>query len=466
MTNSARGAARRITLGATMNPFRRFLIALLVCSALAFAILGTVIDHVLSRQMLDREGVLSSEAVRLLAHHHLSPEKFRDCLQGGEPGTLEHITDHFTSIPEILYVKIYDEQGTIVWSIDPREIGSNSPDNLELRAALNGHTDIKFGRVKSEHAFMAEWFNLADLIEVYVPLTGPDGQTYAVVELYKDMESFAGDVARARLIVWASCAGIGILLFVVLARVFQSARHRERELSQRTKDAEAQLLQGEKLRLAGEMAAAIAHEINNPLGILMGKAHELRATFKEKGIVQQENFDVFIREIGRIRDVSRSLLLLARRSDPVLEPTDINQVLREIQSFVAPSFARANITIVSEPTAALPQVKADANQLKQVLLNLLQNAKDAMPGGGTINLRTGALDGAVYAEVADSGVGIAPQDIERVFDPFFSTKMRNQGVGLGLSVSYRIVNGHGGEIEVSSELGHGSVFRVVIPALA
>ena len=132
---------------------------------------------------------------------------------------------------------------------------------------------------------------------------------------------------------------------------------------------------------------------------------------------------------------------------------------------MGPSFARAHVTIVPENDTPVPLVQADANQLKQVFLNLLQNAKDAMPRGGTIRLRTRDDGGRVHIEVTDSGAGIAPDIIDRIFDPFFSTKKNGDGSGLGLSVSYGIINGHGGSIKVNSELGHGSTFRVVLPAL-
>lgn len=132
---------------------------------------------------------------------------------------------------------------------------------------------------------------------------------------------------------------------------------------------------------------------------------------------------------------------------------------------MGPSFARAHVTIVPENDTPVPLVQADANQLKQVFLNLLQNAKDAMPSGGTIRLRTRDDGGRVHIEVTDSGAGIAPDIIDRIFDPFFSTKKNGDGSGLGLSVSYGIINGHGGSIKVNSELGHGSTFRVVLPAL-
>ena len=451
-----------------MDPFWRFLIALLVCSAVAFTVLGGVADRLLTQQMLNREAQVSAEAVRLLAGAHLDPARFRSALARGDLGPIVRLGRYFTTIPEILDVKIYDSHGTVVWGSDAREVGTNHVGEKAVARAIAGELQVDAGVFKLKDRFITGHYDGGRPLKVYVPVSAANSRPYAVIEIDKAPVTFARDLAQARRMLWASSLGVGILLFVALARVFLRARKTEMKLNVRTREAESQLIHGEKLRLMGEMAAVIAHEINNPLGILMGKAHELRVAIAEGSVqqVSRDDFDIFIQEIGRIRDVSRSLLLLARKSDFVFEPTDVNEVLRDTERFVSQSFARASVNIVNELDSALPKVKADANQLKQVFLNLLQNAKDAMPQGGTIKLRTGSTGGKVYVEVADSGGGIPPENMARIFDPFFSTKLHRQGAGLGLSVSHRIVDGHEGNIEVHSELGHGSVFRVVFPALA
>ncbi len=450
-----------------LDPFGRFLLAVLLCSILAFAILGAAVDRLLTRNVLDREARVTAEAVRLLANLDLTAAQFHSAVAGNDLGVFAHVVQHLTSIPEIIRIKIYDAQGTIVWSDEPRAIGQNFRGNHELAEALEGEIEVEMGLLKAEHVFEAEHYDERRLLEVYVPLSSPDGKVYGVFEVYKHPVTFFHNLDAARRMLWLVSIGVGAALVVSLARVFLRARRTETELNARTREVEAQLVQAEKLGVVGEMAAAVAHEINNPLGIMMAKASELQSVADQRGCPQlcREDFGALGREIARIGEVVRSLLLFARKSEMMLAPTDVNEVLRQTARFVEPSFGRANVTIVPETATTLPLVRADANQLQQVFLNLLQNAKDAMPQGGTIRLRSHAENGRVSIEVIDSGTGIAREIINRIFDPFFSTKQRGDGSGLGLSVSYGIIKGHGGNIEVSSEVGHGSVFRVVLPAL-
>jgi signal transduction histidine kinase len=451
-----------------LDPFGRFLVAVLLCSGLAVAVLGGAVDRLLTRNVLDREARVTAEAVRLLANLDLTAEQFHSAVTNEEPWVFQHVVKHLTSIPEIMRIKIYDAQGTIVWSDEARAIGMNFRDNHELAEALEGEIEVEMGLLKAEHVYEAERYDERRLLEVYVPLLSPDGTVYGVFEVYKHPVTFFRNLDAARRMLLFISLAVGAALFASLARIYLRARRTEIGLHARNREIEAQLVQAEKLGVVGEMAAAIAHEINNPLGILMGKVRELQSVADQRGCPEicREDFGAFGRELARIGEVLRGLLLFARKSEMRLAPTDVNQVVGETVRFAGPSFARADVTIVHENHAPVPLVRADANQLKQVFLNLLQNAKDAMPQGGTIRLRTQANNGQVNVEVIDSGTGIPPEIVNRIFDPFFSTKQRGDGSGLGLSVSYGIIKAHGGNIEVNSQLGHGSVFRVVLPALA
>jgi signal transduction histidine kinase len=450
-----------------LDPFQRFLAAVLLCSTLAIAILGAAVDYLLTRNLFDREAQVTAEAVRVLTNLDLTPEQFRFVASNNKAWAFAHLAEHLTSIPEITHVKIYDGQGTAVWSDEWQWMQQNERRNPQLAAALKGQTEVEMGAPEALHSHQAERADGRRVLQVYVPMVAPGGKVYAVFEVSKNPTTFFRNLDSARRMLWLISLGVGAVLFALLARIFLRARRTEMGLQQRNRDIEAQLIQAEKLSVVGEMAAAIAHEINNPLGIMMGKARELRSMSDDRGCPQlcHEDFDVIGREIGRIGEVVRGLLLFARKSETSLATIDVNHVLRETTRFVAPSFARAKVTIVPEHYDPLPLVRADANQLKQVFLNLLQNAKDAMPEGGTIRLRTVPDNGRVTVEVIDSGTGIPPEIIGRVFDPFFSTKKNGDGSGLGLSVSYGIIKAHGGGIEVSSEVGHGSVFRVVLPTL-
>jgi signal transduction histidine kinase len=466
-----RACDRTVTVRAKirLDPFQRFLAAVLLCSALAIAVLGAAVDHLLTRNLFDREAQVTAEAVRVLTILDLTPEQFRFVASNNKTWAFTHLAQHLTSIPEIRHVKIYDaEEATAVWSDEWQWMQQDEQSNPELTAALKGQTEVEMRTPTALRSHEAGGSDGHRTLQVYVPMISPDGKVYAVFEVSKNPVTFFRNLDSARRMLWLISSGVGIVLVVLLAHIFLRARRTEMALHTRNREVEAQLIQAEKLSVVGEMAAAIAHEVNNPLGIMMGKTRELQAMTNERGCPQvcREDFDVFGREIGRIAEVVRSLLLFARKSETTLAATDVNQVLRETVRFVGPSFARANVAIVPEHYDALPLVRADANQLKQVFLNLLQNAKDAMPDGGSIRLRTLSQNGRINVEVIDTGTGVPPEIIGRLFDPFFSTKKAGDGSGLGLSVSYGIIRAHGGSIEVSSEVGHGSIFRVVLPTLA
>lgn len=452
----------------SLGPFQRFLAAVLLCSMLAVAVLDIAIDRLLTRNLLDREAQVTAEAVRVLANVDLTPAQFRFAAVNRKTLAFAHLVAHLTSIPEIKQVRIYDATGTIVWAADGDWNQEQPFTNPELTAALQGEVETDVGVGKARHSVRRLATGGERLLDVYVPLVDGSRQVYAVFEITKAPQTFFRNLASARHFLWLISFGVGASLFLMLARIFLHAQRTEMRLQAQNRDIEAQLVQAEKLSVVGEMAAAIAHEINNPLGILMGKTRELHTAAETHGCPQlcREDMDVLGRELGRIGEVVRGLLLFARKSDGAVAATDINQVLSETARFVEPSFSRARVMIVPESQRDLPLVLADSNQLKQVFLNLLQNAKDAMPEGGTIRLRTAANNGHVHIDVIDSGTGIPPEIMERLFDPFFSTKTNGSGSGLGLSVSYGIVKAHGGSIEVSSTVGHGSVFRVVLPALA
>lgn len=458
---------KKVKLLRSVGPFQRFLAAVLFCSMLAIVGLGFAVDRLLTRNLFDREAQVTAEAVRVLANVDLTPAQFRFAAANRRTGAFAHLAMHLMSIPEILQVRIYDSDGTIVWTTEGDWAPGQPYANPELAAALKGDSGVNIGAAKVRHSLRAVEGG-HHIVDVYVPLVNEGGKVYAVFELSKHPVTFFRAVASARRMVWFISLGVGAVLVLLLARIFLHAERNEMRLQAENREIEAQLVQAAKLSVVGEMAASVAHEINNPLGILTGTTNELRAAAGRHGCPQlcREDLAILDREIWRIAQVVRDLLLFARKSDRALVPTDINQVLEGTARFVKPSFERAQVTLVPEYHPRPLRVLADDNQLKQVFLNLLQNAKDAMPEGGTIRLRTSQENGHVQVEVIDSGTGIPPENIGRLFEPFFSTKRSANGSGLGLPVSRGIVSAHGGRIEVSSTVGHGSVFRVVIPALA
>jgi signal transduction histidine kinase len=240
--------------------------------------------------------------------------------------------------------------------------------------------------------------------------------------------------------------------------------HLRRQLAE-VQRVQQQLIQASKLGAIGELAAAVAHEVNNPLTGILGFSELLLVEMPPEDTRRAE-VSVIHDEAMRARSIIRSLLDFARPRTPQRVDTDLNALAGSAVELVRYRAQEAQIH-VDEDYGELPSVQIDPDSFKQVLLNLYTNAIEAMPDGGTMSISTRVLDGRVAIAVADSGIGIDRGTRDRIFTPFFSARARGgYGTGLGLAVSLNIVQGHGGTIEFQSEPGHGSVFTVWLPVTA
>jgi signal transduction histidine kinase/DNA-binding NarL/FixJ family response regulator len=244
------------------------------------------------------------------------------------------------------------------------------------------------------------------------------------------------------------------------SRLYEAEKQQVAEL----KRTQAQLIQSTKLAAIGELAANIAHEINNPLTSVLGFASYL-AEQVPPGQPWREELDLIQEEAGRARDIVRDLLHFSRQREFIPQITDLNVVLEQTLAMVRRQGALDSITLQEDYAPGLAPVEIDVPRIKQVFLNLINNAVYVMRDrGGSLTIRSSASGDMVQVEVIDTGTGIAPEHMHRIFEPFFTTKPEVSGTGLGLSVSLGIVESHGGVIEVQSELGKGSTFTVKLPA--
>ena len=223
----------------------------------------------------------------------------------------------------------------------------------------------------------------------------------------------------------------------------------------------------EKLASLGVFAAGIAHEIRNPLTAIKVRLFSLKASH-HPGTSDHEDLEVIENEIDRLERIVRDFLQFARPSEPNLQPLSAAKLLRDTAGLLATDLAKRSVTLKLD-LGTEETVQADADKMKQVLINFVQNAADSMESGGTITLRTrlskqilqGRNVRAVVLDIADSGKGIPPDVQKRLFDPFFTTK--ETGTGLGLSIAARIVEKHGGAINYQTQLNHGTTFSIVLP---
>ena len=249
------------------------------------------------------------------------------------------------------------------------------------------------------------------------------------------------------------------------ADLIQTLEARVEERSHQVLKARAEAARGEKLASIGMLASGIAHELNNPLTGVLTFTTLLRKK-AQPGTQDAEDLDLVIRETRRCAGIIKRLLDFAREKVPVKGLFELNHVVRDTVAFVERSANLEQVEIALQLDAGLPPVFGDADLIKQVVLNIVVNAQQAISGPGRVVVTTRHLPGTpaqAEIEIADTGCGIPPEHLPHIFDPFFTTKEVGKGTGLGLSVSYGIIRSHGGDIEVESTPGTGSTFRVRLP---
>jgi two-component system, NtrC family, sensor kinase len=239
----------------------------------------------------------------------------------------------------------------------------------------------------------------------------------------------------------------------------------EKRVEERTKELQGMqdyLLQSEKLRSLGKMAAGVAHEINNPLTSILINTH-LMLEKLEKRHEFYENLSLIAEETARCTQIVKGLLEFARQNPPQKTYTNVNDIIEKTTQLLENQASFQNVRIVRDLDPSLPAIKLDRNKIQQVFWNLLLNACEAMPKGGQLTLSDSLSVDKKWIEVrvADSGVGIPKENVNRLFDPFFTTK--SSGTGLGLAVTYGIIQQHDGKIEIKSEVGRGTVFILSFP---
>lgn len=229
-------------------------------------------------------------------------------------------------------------------------------------------------------------------------------------------------------------------------------------LRQRT----AELVQSEKLAAVGQLTAGIVHDVKNPLAVIKGLSEELREELGSDPVVL-EQLNSIRDNATRANTIVSDLMKFARQSTPEMSRRDLRETVEASLRLTEYLARRAKIKTISDLPPQSVLVTYDAQQLEQVLINLIQNAIQAMPDGGTLRVNLSQTETAVAIAVQDTGTGIAPENLRRIFDPFFTTKPEGEGTGLGLSVSYGIVSRHGGRINVESQIGEGTTFTILLP---
>lgn len=348
-------------------------------------------------------------------------------------------------------------------------IGSAREDGIVKRVAATGESElVNDVRQDSAYLHIPDWDAGS---EMCVALKDGD-LSFGII----DIESRRKNAfSNNDLLVLESLAGI---IASVISNVGQNQKQQmtEKRLSATQAElhehiaakrmAERRLVQAAKLAAVGEMAAGIAHELNNPLTTVCGFT-ELTLEEVPPDSRLHADLELVLREAHRATEVVRRLLDFARQSESERTRCNINEIVEEVLALVNHLLQTGGVKLITDFPNGLPLVSVDRNQVKQVILNLIHNALHAMPNGGELHLscdrRSRDHQDWVTLTVTDTGVGISPENLERIFVPFFTTRSKEGGTGLGLSISYGIIAEHGGFIEAESQVGKGSIFSIWIP---
>ncbi len=387
--------------------------------------------------------------------------------------------------PEILRVKLYDTDMRVVWSDELRLLGARFPGNARLVRALRGETVAHIEHVKREENLYERGFTRT--VELYVPLAFSTGRTpgtaaiAGVVEVYKDPTNMLTHMSRDWLIILTTSLAGALVLYAAL---FGIVRRASRQLQTQRADLErqatalgeanrelratqGQLRASERLAAIGEVSAAVAHGIRNPLANIRAAAQVGLDTPDDPGSVKRY-LSAITAEVDRLGRWLRALLDVVRPFEPRLAPVDPNAMIEDLLALLSERSAQSQIRVERHLASDLPGLMADEVQLQQALLNVLDNALDALPPGGTLEVRTaraGDPEGSeVRVMIHDNGEGIPRDRLGRIFEPFFTTK--SQGTGIGLAITRKVIEGHGGRVDIESAPGKGTTIDIRLPVKA
>ena len=305
-------------------------------------------------------------------------------------------------------------------------------------------------------------FNLHSLVAI--PLFAKEKSLGVITADYTEPGKNITNETLESMMTFAQQAGLAIHNAFMYQELKTFSQQMEEKIQKTTADlrrAEAQLVRSEKLAALGQLAAGIAHEIRNPLTSINILIHSLRENLPSENI-HREDLKVIEEEMHRINDIVDQFLRFAKPASPLLEKTELLPIFEETLQLLKPQIEAQQIT-VQKDFKSLPPITIDKEQIKQVILNLILNSIQAMPEGGQLALKGQASEDHQWVQLSiqDSGTGILPEDMNKLFDPFFST--REGGIGLGLSIAHRIIDQHHGKIEVESKPGKKTLFTLWLP---
>lgn len=441
------------------NLIRWFSLTALASVAVVSALAASAFSAFLTDRMIRQEAEITAGFIRSIVATENAYSYFDDSVSAAGPRQLQDFLDHMTRIPGVLRTNVYSADRRMLWSSDPSLIGQYFERNDELEEALQANLVVHSGIIDPAHLPKTEHQHLANssnrFIESYVPIFDTRGHNVVgVVELYKVPNELFEAIRSGVILIWLASGIAGLFLYATLFWIVRRAHGIIETQGE-------QLVESESLAVVGEMGSAVAHGLRNPLASIRSSAElALLAPLPEQ---PRECAEDIVAQVDRLEGWVRQLLSYAKPAHANLAAVDMNAVLRASLGNFSRDLERRGIKVSWRLSDDLPAVRGDAAILTQLLGSLIANSLEAMESGGEIEVGSAAsANGRVLAEIRDNGPGIPPDDMDRIFKPFFTSKTK--GLGLGLPLVRRVVERLGGSVEVESAPGEGTAVRLELPA--
>ncbi len=417
-----------------------------------------VLSRFLSRNMVLRDSIVTMEFVQSIAQSENTSRYFQTNDIGEASEVFENFFHKIATMPEVARANVYSSDGTVIWSDDPSLIGHRFMPNPELEMALFGELSVSSGRSskpnKAEHVIDK---NVPFFAEIYIPIWDDSREeVVGAVEVYKVPLTLLSAIEEGTRLVWISSVVGSFFLYATLFWII--GRGAKTILQQ-----QEEKIQSEKLVGIGVMAAGIAHEVNNPLAAMLGKA-EMILEEEDSACIQKYAGDI-IRFAKKASKIVKEITLYSRPSPMPSKGKEVllNEILKKAIKLSGYTNPFTHINLVKDFEVLLPPVNGSKVEIEQVFVNLINNAIHAMKGRGRLLVKSRNEAGVAVVTIQDSGSGIKKEHLKQLFTPFFTTKDPGKGTGLGLNIVHTIITNHGGSISVKSEENQGSTFIVKFP---
>ena len=449
----------------------RFAVNSFICIAIMTAALWLIVSNYLINQIVEREWQTTAQIVRADVRKFLEDYDFKAQDRKSVGHKFVTLFEHMRLSPDIVRFKVYNPKGIVIWSDDKRLVGKSFIANPELQKALQGEVVANLSSLdKQENLF--EEKSSSGAVEVYVPIYSTGGQELlGVFETYRRPDSIFQAVREARVVVLLGAVGGALLLYASLFAIMRQAAQKIDEQQENLLKIQSELVASQRMAAVGEMAAAVAHGIGNPLSSIRAAAQVAMLDTdagggSEKNQKMTENLRDIVQQVDRMQRRMQALLNFAKPLEPRPVPVEINSIVRDVVETLRSRFSDAQVVTKLDLDANLPSVSSDVNHLEQALMGLITNAVEATPRGGIVTVRTRVSispgDGkTVQVSIEDTGEGIPIENRQRVFEPFFTTKPH--GTGIGLSLAKKFLERNGATIAIADGSGAGTKIAVTLP---